>query len=219
MWPIISYGDVDLSQHWLRWWLVAEGYQVITWSNVNLTAKVFCGIHMRAISQEVVMNLICNMCSEVTHFILPLHLSNKHHGHWQSHDDVIKWKHFPRHWPFVRGIHWSPVNSPHKGQWRGALMCSLICAWINGWVNNPDWRCHHAHYDVIVMTILIQNCPQDITLGHYSLSGWMSYCKIAWSVQAMRLCVIMIQSPWNLTGISVSLLPRCLLNFKAIGKV
>ena len=22
------------------------------------------------------------------------------------HDDVIKWKHFPRDWPFVRGIHW-----------------------------------------------------------------------------------------------------------------
>ena len=42
------------------------------------------------------------------------------------HDDVIKWKHFPRYWPFVRGIHRSPVNSPHKGQWRGALMFSLI---------------------------------------------------------------------------------------------
>ena len=28
-----------------------------------------------------------------------------------SHDDVIKWKHFPRYWPFVRGIHrsrWIP---------------------------------------------------------------------------------------------------------------
>ena len=24
-----------------------------------------------------------------------------------DHDDVIKWKHFPRYWPFVRGIHWS----------------------------------------------------------------------------------------------------------------
>ena len=38
------------------------------------------------------------------------------------HDDVIKWKHFPRYRPFVRGIHRSPVISPHKGQWRGALM-------------------------------------------------------------------------------------------------
>ena len=32
------------------------------------------------------------------------------------HDDVIKWKHFPRYWPFVRGIHRWPVNSRHKGQ-------------------------------------------------------------------------------------------------------
>ena len=45
-----------------------------------------------------------------------------------GHGDVIKWKHFPRYWPFVWGIHRSPVNSPHKGQWRGALMFSLICA-------------------------------------------------------------------------------------------
>ena len=28
---------------------------------------------------------------------------------------------FPRYWPFVRGVHRSPVNSPHKGQWCGAL--------------------------------------------------------------------------------------------------
>ena len=70
------------------------------------------------------------------------------------HDDVIKWKHFPRNWPFVRGIHRSPVNSPRKGQWRGALMFSLICIWINGWVNNReagDLRRHRAHYDVIVI--------------------------------------------------------------------
>ena len=75
------------------------------------------------------------------------------------HDDVIKWKHFPRNWPFVRGIHRSPVNSPHKGQWRGALMFTLICVWINGWVNNReagDLRRYRAHSDVIVMGKL---CP------------------------------------------------------------
>ena len=73
---------------------------------------------------------------------------------YHDHDDVIKCRHFPRYWPFVRGIHRSPVNSPHKGQWRGALMFSLICAWINGWVNKReagDLRRHRAHYDVIVM--------------------------------------------------------------------
>ena len=42
-----------------------------------------------------------------------------------THDDVIKWKLFPRYWPFVPGIHRSLVNSPHRGQWRGALMFSL----------------------------------------------------------------------------------------------
>ena len=44
----------------------------------------------------------------------------------QFHDDVIKWKHFRCCWPFLRGIHQSPVNSPNKCQWRGALMFSLI---------------------------------------------------------------------------------------------
>ena len=70
------------------------------------------------------------------------------------YDDVIKWKHFPRYWPSVRGNHRSQVNSPHKGQWRGALMFSLISAWINDWVNNrdaSDLRRHRAHYDVTIM--------------------------------------------------------------------
>ena len=70
------------------------------------------------------------------------------------YDDVIKWKHLPRYWSFGRGIDRSPVNSPHKGQWSGALMFSLICAWKNGGVNNHkagDLRCNRAHYDVSVM--------------------------------------------------------------------
>ena len=54
----------------------------------------------------------------------------------------------------LRGIHRSPVNSPHKGQWHGALMFSLICTRINCWVNireAGDLRRYRAHYDVIVM--------------------------------------------------------------------
>ena len=56
------------------------------------------------------------------------------------------------------GIHRSPVNSPHKAQWRGALMFSSSCALINGWVNTReagDLRRHHPHYDVTVMTWVI----------------------------------------------------------------
>ena len=73
----------------------------------------------------------------------------------QIHDDVIKWKHCSLYWPFVWGIHQSPMNSPHKGLWRGTLMCFFICAWTNGWVNNRDagdLRRHRDHYDVTVMT-------------------------------------------------------------------
>ena len=58
--------------------------------------------------------------------------------------------------PLCGGIHRSPVNSPHTGQWRGALMFSFICARINGWVNNREaggLRRHRDHYDVNVMTI------------------------------------------------------------------
>ena len=69
----------------------------------------------------------------------------------QHHDDVIKWKHFPRYWPFMYGIHRSPVNSPHKGQCRGDLVFSLICAWMNRLVNKGkagDLRRHGARYGV-----------------------------------------------------------------------
>ena len=86
------------------------------------------------------------------------------------HDDVIKWKHFPRYWSFVRRIHRSPVNSPHKGQWRGASMFSLICAWINGWVNNHVccdlWR-RRAHYNVTVKTTSTWYYTTDISHNMY----------------------------------------------------
>ena len=96
---------------------------------------------------------------------------------WITHEDVIKWKHFPRNWPFVRGIHRSPVNSPHKGQWRGALMFTLICARINGWVNNReagDLRRYRPHYDVIVMVRLrMKNAPMKyMTYDVHVLTYW-----------------------------------------------
>ena len=68
-------------------------------------------------------------------------------------EDYIKWKLFSRYWPFVRGIHWSPVNSPHKGQWCGALVFSSNCTWINCWVNNReagDLGRHRTQYDATV---------------------------------------------------------------------
>ena len=95
------------------------------------------------------------------------------------HDDVIKWKHFPRYQHFVLGIHRSLVNSPHKGQWRRALMFSLICTWINGWVNNReagDLRRHRGHYDVTVMKIQVKRVSlwEDYPVNKKGINGLLT---------------------------------------------
>ena len=67
-----------------------------------------------------------------------------------------------------------PVNSPHKGQWRGALMFSLIC--MNGWVNNReagDLRRYPVHYDVIVM---LRKHSDTVVLTNRLSNGWCK-CK------------------------------------------
>ena len=117
---------------WSDWW------QVITWTNTDLSSMGSLVVHHMAISLHYSQEIsICVMIKN-----------------YDFHDYVIKWKHAPRYWPFMRGIHQWPVNSPHKGQWRKALMCSFIGPWINDWVNNReagDLRLHPAHYDFIVI--------------------------------------------------------------------
>ena len=114
------------------------------------------------------------------------------------HDYIIKWKHFPRYWPIVLGINCSPVNSPHKGQWRGALMFSLICTWINRWVNNRaarDLRRHRALCDVIVMWPWRSFDPTLLAYNQLMKGSWLMFrhwkmfpkcvivCDIVWYVQ------------------------------------
>ena len=55
------YGDINLCQHWLTYWFVAWRYHAITWTNVDVSSKVFCGIHLREISHEIPMEPIRNM--------------------------------------------------------------------------------------------------------------------------------------------------------------
>ena len=113
-----------------------------------------------------------------------------------GHDDVIKWKHFPRYWPFVRGIHRSPVDSPHKGQWRGALIFSWICAWTNGWANNRDagdLRRHRDHYDVTVM------CCINVT-SHFMKLIWNQFIDPQRRKDAKTMCLAIIFQHWDGTG-------------------
>ena len=83
----------------------------------------------------------------------------------------------------------SPVNSPHKGQWRGALKFSLICARINGWVNNGeagDLRHHRAHYDVIVMIMWFSSWSQWKSKSSWHLGiGRIPSC---WSMMTKTSC-------------------------------
>ena len=107
-----------------------------------------------------------------------------------AHIDVIKWKHIPCYWTFVRKIHRSPMDSPNKGQWRGALKFSLICAWTNGWVNNRNiggLRRHRAQYDVTVMS-----CP------YYWPSETISHCS-----DSIPMIIMAFVVPRPLNSISV----------------
>ena len=114
----------------------------------------------KTLSESMMFSLLAHMCVIRPQWVMGVEINytytDKHQLTFRSVSTW--WRHqmenVPRDWPFVRGIHRSPVSSPHKGQWRGALMFSLICAWTNDWVNNrdaDDLKRHRAHYDVSVM--------------------------------------------------------------------
>ena len=73
---------------------------------------------------------------------------------------------------FCGGIHWSAVNSLHKGQWHGALIFSLICAWINDWVNNReagDQICHNAYHCNVLSNTSVKKTHSNL-LKPFNLS-------------------------------------------------
>ena len=125
----------------------------------------------------------------------------------KKHDDVIKWKRFPRYWPFVRGIHRSPVNSPHKGRWRWALMFCSNYAWnkllskqsLCWWFKTPSgslWRqcnlwCKHdqstkVHTCYSVLALIWQLRLYQIWWHHMASCPWpllfqAMACRLLWA--------------------------------------
>ena len=103
-----------------------------------------------------------------------------------------KWDSLMKKWITKLAMTWwrhRLLNSPHKGQWCGALMFSLIRAWINGWVNNRkagDLRCHRAHYDVVVMI------SKNVTLlvNRTSNATQVTLCRFCQITEKQRKCVI-----------------------------
>ena len=117
---------------------------------------------------------------------IPLGLSSTWSLPWPYHDDVITWRHVPRWWPFMRGIHWSTVGFSHKGQWRGALVFSLICAGTNGWANTRDpgdLRRHLAYYDATVTTVVI---VQTLSFTERKKHTLVQHWKVKFRVRQMK---------------------------------
>ena len=118
-----------------------------------------------------------------------------------SHLAVSWWRHqmetFSALLVICMGIHRSPVNSPHKGQWHGALMFSLICTRINGWVNTGeagDLRRYRAHYDVTVMC----TCIACVTIQYMR---YLLYCLVM--LVSSVWCIGMIIVPFKVTTLVV----------------
>ena len=97
-----------------------------------------------------------------------------------------------------------PVNSPHKGQWRGDLMFSLICA-RNVWINNGgagDLRRHRVYYDVIVKICCVANMiaytPRLISLCIISGCWQQEYRRSHCHGNDIYTCLIMVQAYYRL---------------------
>ena len=85
------------------------------------------------------------------------------------------------------GIHWSLMNSPHKGQWRGALM---ICAlnkrlskqWWGWWFETPSrslWRHCNVYIDFLAV------CPHLVISVHFYPRPVLAFGYF----HCLRLCV------------------------------
>ena len=71
------------------------------------------------------------------------------------HDDIMPWKHFLHYWLFVRGIHQSLVDSPHRGPVMHSIGVffainpnKLLNKWSSCWRFQMSWH----SYDTTVMS-------------------------------------------------------------------
>ena len=141
-WPVDSPALRACNAENVSIWWHHNLYQDTTWSMTLASA----GYRLNSMSSWIDNYITVTKLYKTRNIFL---IGAVYHSWWRHQMET-----FPRYWPFMRGIHRSPVNSSDKGQWYGALMFSLICVWTNGWVNNRgagDLRRYRDHYDVIVM--------------------------------------------------------------------
>ena len=102
-------------------------------------------------------------------------------NHWDT-SDMSRWRHqmetFSALLAICAEIHRSPVNSPHKGQWRGALMFSLISVWINVMLTHwcMDKVASVLTFGSMSRTNNISALVQAVVWCHQATSHYLSQC-------------------------------------------
>ena len=121
--------------------------------------------------------------------------------YYLAHDDVIKWEHFQRYWPFVRGIHRSPVNSQRPVTRSFDIYIDLR---LNERLSKQSWSWWFE----------TQLCP----LWRHSNAQWISKLRVGCSLLVLRLqCDYVTKRPlqWlynGSDGVSNHQPHDCLLN-------
>ena len=87
----------------------------------------------------------------------------------------------------MRVIHRSPVDSPHKGQWRGTLMFSLICAWTNSEQTIETQVCRNP---IAVIVTPLQWEVRIYSELHYTIQLFMVTTSISRSLLAVSVMLI-----------------------------
>ena len=133
------------------------------WVIVNWIHRVFSEILTKIesffIQENTSQNIVCDKVAILSRGRELIVSAKGGPGHNRTGtQSTSRWRHQMEknsaNWPFVRGIHRLPVNSPHKGQWRGALMFALLNKRLNkqswGWwfetLSRPFWR----HCNVVI---------------------------------------------------------------------
>ena len=181
---------------------------MINWCNAAWNGKHMLAKQVSSFLRNIRQARFNANCPDIFH--------NIHEVSGIVHDGIVKWKHFLRYWPFVWGIHPSPVNSPHKGQWHGALMFSLICPRINGWVNNRDvgdLRCHCTHYDITTILCRLESQPWiRWWLGNVRQAiTWPCWCHRFCQKWQLRVC------KWNFRVCKIPILMKIPMKIKEFG--
>ena len=110
-----NHKNIVHDQDPMCWWLVnPPAVMILTWfAQSNLGLKLWrISVDIQTLLQQLsfmkqTLGNICDLSIKLNFSTVEKAYTSsvRKNSEGHAHDDVIKWKHFPRYWPFVRGIH------------------------------------------------------------------------------------------------------------------